>query len=346
MFLGIEIGGTKLQVGVGRGDGSPLAELARFDVDREQGARGIRERLAEICGRLVQRHGARGVGIGFGGPVDHLAGRTIRSHQIEGWHDFPLVDWCRQTLNLPAVLSNDADAAGLAEARFGAGGGKQVVFYITVGSGIGGALVLGGQIFRGGSGVAAEIGHLRPGPLADHPDQTVESVASGWGISVEAQARLTEPISRSLGQIMSGGKPFGPESVRQRLIEAEEADEEFAADLRERCDGQVDRLTTKMLGQAAAEGNRLAEAILRHAVQTLGWAVAQVITLISPEVVVIGGGVSLIGETLFFAPLRQEVNRFVFPPLRGTFRIVPAQLGEEVVVHGALALAADGAGRS
>ena len=77
----------------------------------------------------------------------------------------------------------------------------------------------------------------------------------------------------------------------------------------------------------------------RRATRTYGWAIAQMITLLSPEVVVVGGGVPLAGEDLFFAPLRQEIDRYVFPPLRGTYRIVPAELGEAVVVHGALVLA-------
>ena len=342
MYLGIEIGGTKLQLGVGAGDGSPLAAFERLDVDRATGGAGIRGQIAAVGQKLIQDHDVKGVGIAFGGPIDRVAGRTIRSHQIEGWTDFPLVEWCRQTLGLPVGVANDADTAGLAEARFGAGRGRRVVFYITVGSGIGGAIVLDGHIFGGGSGVAGEIGHLRPGLHADRPDTTVESIASGWAITEAAQSRLTDRVSHSLGQIISSGRPEDAESVRQRLIEAEEAEEEFAADLLERCDGQLDRLTTKMLAQAANDGNRLAEDVFRHAVQTLGWAVAQMITLLSPEVVVIGGGVSLVGESLFFSPLRAEVNRYVFPPHRGTYRILPAALGEEVVLHGALALAAEG----
>ena len=93
------------------------------------------------------------------------------------------------------------------------------------------------------------------------------------------------------------------------------------------------------MAEAAKAGNKAALAIFRRATQTYGWAIAQMITLLSPQVVVIGGGVPLAGEALFFAPLRKEVERYVFPPLRGTYRIAPAELGEEVVVHGALALA-------
>jgi len=94
-----------------------------------------------------------------------------------------------------------------------------------------------------------------------------------------------------------------------------------------------------MVADAARAGNATARAIFRRATQTYGWAIAQMITLLSPEVVVVGGGVPLAGEDLFFAPLREEVDRYVIPPLRGTYQIAPAELGEEVVLHGALALA-------
>jgi len=340
MFLGIEIGGTKLQLGVGCGDGGAPVALQRVDVEPQQGAEEILRQIERLGRPLIDQHAISAVGIGFGGPVDADAGRTIVSHQVDGWKDFHLVEWCRQTLGLPAVLGNDSDLAGLGEARFGGGRGHRVVFYSNVGSGIGGALVVDGQLYRGGSGVASEIGHLRPGLQSDHPDQTVESIASGWGIAATARARLFDPASFPLRPLAESTHPGEPESVRQRLIEREEADEEFAADLLERCNGEIDRLTTVTVGRAAKEGNRLARELLDHACQAYGWALAQMITLLAPNVVVVGGGVSLVGEQLWFVPLREQVDRYVFPPLRGSFQIVPAELGEEVVLHGALAIAA------
>ncbi len=339
MFLGIEIGATKLQLAVGLGTGPPLVEMKRVDVEPEHGAQRIRQQIQRAAQPLIRRHGVKAIGVGFGGPVDVSTGRTITSHQVEGWKDFPLADWCRQKLGLPTVLSNDSDSAGLAEARFGAGRGHRVVFYTNVGSGIGGALVTGGELYRGGSGVASEIGHLRPGLQADRPDRTVESIASGFGITAAAQARLAGPISHSLESLSRGDRPQEPHAVRQRLIEREEADEKDAADLLERCQGQLDRLTAKIIAEAARAGNQLAREIFNHACQAFGWAIAQVVTLVAPSVVVVGGGVSLVGDQLLFVPLRNYVRRYVFPPLDGTFDVVPAKLGEEVVVHGALALA-------
>ena len=340
MFLGIEIGGTKLQLGVGHGDGPPLVEIERIDVQPELGSGPIRDQIARAAGPLIERHAVTAVGIGFGGPVSAATGRTITSHQVDGWDDFPLLDWCRQTLGLPCVLSNDSDSAGLAEARFGAGKGHRVVFYTNVGSGIGGALVIDGQLHRGGSGVASEVGHLRPGLQSDRPDQTLESIASGFGITSHVQGRLTGEVSHPVDSLVGGPGAPEPDAVRKRLIEREEAYEKDAADLLERCGGQPERINTKIVAEAALAGNQLARDSFNHACQAFGWGIAQMVTLVAPSIVVVGGGVSLVGDELLFVHLRNHVRRYVFPPLDGTFDIVPAQLGEEVVVHGVLALAA------
>ena len=172
--------------------------------------------------------------------------------------------------------------------------------------------MIDGNLFRGGSGVASELGHLRPGLHCDSPDQTLESMASGWAIAAAARSRV-----------------------------AERADTADAQDLLSRCQGQVRLLTTVAVAEAATAGNELAEAVFREACEAYGWALAQMITLLAPNVVVLGGGVSLVGEELFLVPVRTAVERFVFPPHQGTFEIRLAKLGEEVVLHGAMALAGE-----
>lgn len=340
MFLGIEIGGTKLQLGVGRGDGDELIALERRDVDPARGAAGILEQIESTAAGLMQKHVVSRIGVGFGGPVDDVLGRVVKSHQIDGWEAAPLADWCRSTLGRPTVIGNDCDVAALAEARFGAGRGKSIVFFVTVGTGVGGGMVIDGKLPGRGRPASAEIGHLRPGLHADRPDETVESLASGWGIAAAARARLSGDVSRPLSTARRGEGPIAPDEVRRRLADAEQTGREYTADLLHRAGGDLDSLTAKMVAQAASDGNEVAREVLDHATQALGWAIAQVITLLAPHVVVIGGGVSLSGEP-FFAPLREQVARYVFPPLAGSYEIVPASLGELVVVHGAIALAAD-----
>ncbi len=343
MYLGIEIGGTKLQLGVGPGDGSPLAALERRQVDPARGAAGILDQIDAAGSALLSRFPVRGVGVGFGGPVDAASGRVVKSHQIAGWNDAPLRDWCQSTFGKPTVIGNDCDAAALAEARFGAGRARRTVFYVTVGTGVGGGLVIDRQLHGAGRPAVAEIGHLRPGLQADRPDDTVESLASGWGIAAAARARLSREVVAPFDALRTGAPRESPLQRLQRLADAAEADQEYAADLWTRCEGDFDRLDARTIAQAASDGNELAREVLAHAWQALGWAIGQVVTLVAPEVVVVGGGVSLIGEPLFFTPLRAEVQKYVFPPLANAFEIAPAALGELVVVQGALALAADGA---
>src|SRR5438132_789567 len=188
MYLGIEIGGTKLQIGVGPADGT-LAGLWRATVDVAAGPEGIRRQISAAVPELLSRSGLgraqlRGVGIGFGGPVDDRTHTVIKSHQIEGWDNFPLAAWVSSLLDLPAVLSNDADVAGLAEALFGAGKGLSPIFYVTIGSGIGGGLIINGEIYRGCGRGAAEVGHLRVFP--NQCQAPLEEIVSGWGMQQQA----------------------------------------------------------------------------------------------------------------------------------------------------------------
>jgi glucokinase len=311
MYLGIEIGGTKLQLGVGPGNGGDLVGFERRDIDRTRGANGILQQIREAGKKLLDSHEVKRVGIGFGGPVDHRTGRVITSHQVDGWDNRLLAAWCEQNLGVPSVLGNDCDCAALAEARFGAGQGSRTVFFVTVGTGIGGGLVVDGELYGQGRPGVAEIGHLRPGLSANSAVETVESYASGPGIVASMKTQLAENDV--------------PESERDQLLE--------------RCDGDLDRMTAKLLAVLAAEGNLVAQKAIATAIITLGWAIAQVITITAANTVVVGGGVSMIGDERFFEPLRREVARYVFPPLSDAYQVVPAALRETVVVHGALALA-------
>ena len=339
MFLGIEIGGTKLQLGVGTGDKPELVSLERLDIDAKRGAAGILDQIQRAAPGLIRRHGITRIGIGFGGPVDSSAGTVLKSHQVPGWDQIPLTKWCRETFEIPAVLGNDCDVAALAEARYGAGQGAGSVFYVTIGTGVGGGFVLNGKLHGAGRPAVAEIGHLRPGLHDDRPELTVESLASGWGIASAAQARITGQVSRSLDVLRRVGVAGTRAQIQSQLALAEETHREYVTDLLNRCHNDAEQLTAKIVAQAAAEGNEIAREVLDHSAQVLGWAIAQTITLLAPEVVVLGGGVSLIGEQLFLGPVRQYVARYVFPPLATSYRLTQSALGELVVVHGALAIA-------
>jgi glucokinase len=318
--LGIEIGGTKLQLGIGQEQGS-IAALERLHVDPARGSSGIRDQIQAGFAMLLARTnlGKRQIeaaGIGFGGPVDTLSGRTRKSFQIDGWDDFPLAAWVGEHLEVPrVVLENDADAAGLAEARFGAGVAHSPLLYITVGSGIGGALIVDQQIYRGFGQGAIEVGHMRvPGSTSSASRHLeLEQVASGWAIAFAAQTLGRRRIQE--------GRVDWPVLTRSH--------------------GDPDRITAAWVAEAALGGDPDSSAILDRARTAMAFALMQAITLLAPRRIVIGGGVSLVGEKLWFDPIRRLIDHDVFEPFRGRFDIVPAALGEAVVVHGALAIARD-----
>jgi glucokinase len=293
MFLGVEIGGTKLQVGIGRGDGT-LTQIWRGSVDRAAGADGICGQVAAAVPRVLAearlvKTNIRGVGIGFGGPVDDETRGVLKSHQVDGWDGFPLADWAEKTLGWRCAIGNDADVAGLGEALFGAGKGFSPIFYMTIGSGIGGGLIIDQKIYRGAGKGAAEVGHLRMA-TADRMIK-LEALSSGWGLEVAA-AEL-----------------FGSNTS---------------------CANLADR---------ARNGDFEVRRFLDERWTILAEAICHVIALLCPRRVIIGGGVSLMGDDLFLEPLRKKVSERVFKPFADCYEIVPAALGEEVVVHGALALA-------
>ena len=312
-YLGIEIGGTKLQAALGDGEGT-LTHLERVPAKSSGGREAICHQIIEIIDATLASAGLtradiKRIGIGFGGPVDPSAGIVCTSHQVDGWDNFPIVSWLRESVGIPVVLGNDSDMAGLAEANFGAGRGKNRVAYMNIGSGIGGAIVIDGRVYMSQGAGASEIGHLRIRP--SHPGapwQTLEDVASGWNMATAAK-RASE---------------HDPEGHLAKLV-----------------DGQTSRITTHTLIKALQVRDPAAVDIWLRAIEHLGVAIANVITLLRPEIFAVGGGVSLAGDILF-EPLKREVAKQVFAPFADSYVIVPAALGEDVVIHGALKLARDG----
>jgi glucokinase len=311
ILAGIEIGGTKLQVGLGRGDGAILA-LRRREVDRGAGASGILNAIHETFDSLSRESGVgrpSAAGIGFGGPIDATRGVVLRSNHVAGWDGFPLAAWAREHLRVPiAVLHNDSDAAALGEALHGAGRGASPVLYVNSGSGVGGGLVVEGRIYRGAGRGSIEIGHTILGDPLLGVGPTLEGVASGWAI--ERAAR---------------------EAVEAGRVDPDSALGRFAI--------EGGRLDGSLIGVAAGSGEPVSSAILRRAAVVMGSSLAFAVNLLAPERVVLGGGVSQLPESLWLGPIREAALARVYEPLREDLRIVGSELGQDVVVHGALALA-------
>jgi len=307
--LALDIGGTKLAAGVVSPDGEVVGEgpAATDPAARPPEVSEALFQLAEQVlrrGRLQMRDLAA-VGISFGGPVDYEAGTVVTCHHLAGWEGVPLRDIVSERTGLPAVMDNDANAAALGETAFGAARGCRHVLYVTVSTGIGGGLVLGGRLHRGLNCMAGEIGHTHLVPYG--PRCTcgrlgcLESVAAGWAMVRDARAALD-------GGAVSALRSIPPEELSARHV-AEMA--------------QTDALAEQIMGRAG---------------EYLGLGIARAVTLIGPQVVVIGGGISQAGDVLL-GPLRRGFERYVMPEVARGLRILPGELSPRWGLYGAAALA-------
>jgi glucokinase len=299
MRLGIEIGGTKLQLVLGDQAGR-FSVRQRVAVDRTTGAAGIRYLIERMLPELLRGRQIQKVGVGFGGPVDWETGRICRSHQIEGWSDFDLSTWLRQLAGGPVVVDNDANVAALGEALCGAGVGFSPVFYVTLGSGVGGGLVANGKIYHGAKPGESEIGHVR----LDRDGTIVEARCSGWAVD----ARIREL------------KVKEPESLLARLA------------------GEVVGGEAKHLAAAWQQGDGAARRLLQETAEDLAFGLSHVVHLFHPEIIILGGGLAGVGEPLR-AAVEGALRRFLMEAFAPGPRISLAALGEDAVPVGALKLA-------
>lgn len=300
LLIAVEIGGTKLQILLGTPAGTIL-DRRRFAVDKKLGAAGIRANILLAIKEFQQIASPCAIGVGFGGPFNRASGIATKSFHIDGWDGFPLRSWLEQETGLPAFIDNDANVASLGEALLGAGRKKNPSFYVTMGSGVGGGLVVDGKIYHGTNPGEAEIGHLR----MDRKGSIVEDFCSGWAIDKKIrEIAKTEPSS-TLAQMVAG---MGAGEAKM-LIPALEAD----------CSA--------------------ARAIFEETAQNIAFAYSYATHLFSPEIIIMGGGVSLIGEPLraavsFYLPDFLMVSMFPGPEIK------LAELGEDAVPCGALLLPA------
>ena len=308
LSIGIEIGGTKTQAGIGSADQGLLpGGIVRRPVVREHGAEGILRDIVSMVDELLVSNRLKladihKIGIGYGGILDSSRGVILKSFQIDGWTDFPLREWAEQQWSKQVYIENDASTAGLAEYALGNGRGCSRLFYITAGSGVGGGWILHGKIDSGQGLGAAEIGHTWVlDPQSGKPTE-FEQVCSGWAICQRA---------------------------REAARDAQTLMEELA--------GSIEKIDAKIVYAAAAKGDEIACRILNETCRTFAIGMSNVVALLHPERVILGGGVSLMGP-LFWDTLQEEFHKRVLPTFAPGVQLLPAKLQEDVVVIGALCL--------
>ena len=335
LVAGVDIGGTNQTVALARLDGEVLATRRHRLPPGGTATEVIAAVLAMLDAVLdavpptVGRPGAEKllrIGVGFGGPVDIEAGTVLTSHHVSGWDGFPLRRTLESCRNAATVIDNDANAAALGEAHFGAGRGHRNVLYVNVGTGIGAGLILNGRLFHGQHGMAGEIGHVTVVPDLS-------------GIQIPGAAATTAPLcpcgKRGCLEAVASGRAIG-----RRAREAAAADQAAAAGLLARAGGEVAHIEGPHVLAAAGAGDPLAVRLVAETAAYLGLALGNAANIVDPSVIVVGGGVGEAGEVLF-APLRAAVGRNLLPSMPPP-AIVPAALGYDAGIAGALALALDG----
>ncbi len=309
-ILGIDIGGTKSVVGVADQTGRLLSHKRILT----PGVLGPDLNIAVIgaaCDQVVTEAGVKinAIGIGCGGPLDKDTGALLQVPNLPGWEGLIPAKVFGDRFGVQAYIDNDAAAAALGELKFGAGKVVDDFVYFTVSTGIGGGVVIGGSLYRGYGGNAAEFGHMKiiadGGPTCTCGDHgCLESLASGTSIARIARERL----KKSTKTVLSDW-----------------------ADSRE-------KITAELVAKAAAEGDTFAHEVWYEAMRYLGIGVANVVNAFNPRLVIMGGGVTK-SANIFFAPIRETVRERAMRALAADVDIVPAANGDLTGLMGAIAVA-------
>ena len=308
--IGVDVGGTKVLGGVVDSQGKVHAH-ARRDTPREGGA-DLNQAIADVALELISQFDVACVGVSAAGFVSSDRKTMLATPNIAQWNGVNLEKEIGGRINRPVVIENDANSAAWGEAKFGAGRGEDHVILLTIGTGIGGGIVIDGSLQRGAHGIAAEFGHMRVVP---------EGHLCGCG-----QQGCFE-------QYASGN------ALLRHAREAINASPEIARNLLSLGDGSVTGLSGKHITDAARMGDAVALAAFNTTAQWLGAGIASLSVLLDPRCVIIGGGVIDAGEILL-APTRDAVERYMpFSGKHPSPRIVAAELGNEAGLVGVADLA-------
>ena len=314
-LLGVDVGGTKCAIiyGIDNDGVLEIADKVRFDTtDAQSTIANILRELKEMCARHgLDSSNTKGVGISCGGPLDSRRGVVMSPPNLPGWDNIPIVQMVQDACGIPAALQNDANACALAEWKYGAGRGTRNMVFLTFGTGLGAGLVLDGKLYSGTNDNAGELGHIRLsefGPVGYGKAGSVEGFASGGGIAQLAASAVKE-------KLMMGEKvAWCP-------------------------DGDLSRITARTVAGAAKAGDELAKSVYRTSATYLGKALAMVIDMLNPEVIVIGS-IFVRAEDLIRPFMQAAIDRDALPGAAAVCQVKPAQLGESIGDIAALSIAA------
>jgi glucokinase len=311
VIIGVDLGGTQIRAALADGEGNILRRtscltLAEEGLERVTGR--IKGAIYEVMGS-TDRGKVQGIGVAAPGPLDPWKGIIIEAPNLAGWENVPLKDLMEKELGLPVFVGNDANSAALAEQHFGAGQGVADLIYITVSTGIGGGIIVDNRLLLGAQGFAAEVGH-----------QTVEAHGprcNCGNVGCLEVLAAGPAIARSARELIKTG-------VVTRITDLVGDD--------------LDKVTAKVVNQAAQAGDPVAIDLFRQAGFYIGVGIVNLLHLFNPSLIIIGGSVAKAGE-LLFEPIRATVReRAMASYYWENTPIVPAALGDDVGLLGAVAL--------
>jgi glucokinase len=313
-IVGVDLGGTNIVVGLVPFQGGDVHGLRSQPTQAQRGPKFVVDRIVEMVDAAITdvagpdgRDQVAGVGIGSPGPLDRASGMVINTPNL-GWRNFPLRDLIANGLRLPATLDNDANCATYGEWWLGAGRGQQTLVGLTLGTGIGGGIVLNGEIHHGVSDVAGEIGHMTIDSTGRRCNcgnyGCLEAYASGPAIALRAIEGIQAGVNTVLTELVGG---------------------------------RLESITAATVYEGVVLEDAYATEVMKDTAKFLGTGVANLINILNPGMIVISGGVTRAGDHLF-EPLRAEVRRRAFKSAEEHCQIVPAEMPDRAGVVGAAAV--------
>lgn len=309
-IVGVDLGGTKVRAVLADGSGNFLAR-ASAATEAAKGQAYVIDNIVRTINKVLKNADHSqivGLGIGAPGPLNPKTGMVYSPPNLPGWTNVPLRDILEDRLGLPVYLGNDASLAALGEYTFGAGKDFRYLVYITVSTGIGGGIIDDGRVIDGAKGAAGEIGHM----------------------TIEAFGPRCNCGNYGCFEVLASGT-----AMRRRAIEQLQSGKPSL--ITELAGGNIENVTGEMVEQAARRKDPLALELIRQTGIYLGIGITNALHLYNPEIVVIGGGVSRIGDILL-KPMLEEVERRAMPAFREGVPIVTTKLGDDIGLYGSVAL--------